>query len=24
VDGDQDFETVIKRALRLLSEHAEG
>ena len=24
VDGDQDFETVIKRALRLLAEHAEG
>jgi len=24
VDGDQDFETVIKQALRLLSEHAKG
>ena len=23
-DGDQDFETVIKRALRLLAEHAKG
>ena len=24
VDGDQDFETVIRQALRLLAEHAEG